>query len=139
VQLSLSEAVKVPVVEHLSNSPLVLNDPLRRFRLSRWNYFINDQANHVLAGYWEAAEGYEDLDTADFDEIMVVLAGRLYVTCGGEEIVAEPGDTVIVRQGRPVRIAARECVRAFFVCYPVPDPAGYEAAVRAAMQAQGLA
>ncbi|MCC7354357.1 MAG: DUF861 domain-containing protein [Anaerolineae bacterium] len=128
----------IPLVEHWDSHPLDLIDPQERFKTSRWNYFLKDQASHVLAGYWEAEQGYEDLAGDDFDEVLHVISGNLYVTCEGKEMVAGPGATVVVRRGRPMRIAARERVRAFFICYPVPDPNGYEAAVRAAMKAKGI-
>lgn len=129
-----------PTVERWGSHPLDLIDPQRRFKVSRWNYFLKDQASGVIAGYWEAEQGHEDLGGSDdFDEVMHVVSGRLYVTCGDEEMIAEPGDTVIVRRGRPMRIAVREPTRVFFVCYPMRDIAGYEAAVREGMKAQGLA
>lgn len=47
-----------------------------------------------------------------------------------EEIVAGPGDTVIVVAGRKVRLTVREPVKALFVCYPMNDLEAYEAAVK---------
>lgn len=126
------------LVEHWDSHPLDLKDSLGRFRRSEWNYFLVDQAAGVLMGYWLAEAGHEDLGQDDFDEVLHVISGRLYVTGEGEEQAAGPGDTVVVRPGRPLRLAVRETTLAFFVCYRMADPAGYEARVRQAMAAKGL-
>jgi uncharacterized cupin superfamily protein len=126
------------VVERWDSHPLDLKDPQGRFRRSEWNYFLVDSPAGVLMGYWLAEAGHEDLGQEDFDEILHVISGRLYVTCDGQDQVAGPGDTVVVKPGRPLRIAVREPTRAFFVCYRMADPAGYEAMVRQAMAAKGL-
>ncbi len=127
-----------PVVERWDSHPLDLKDAQGRFKRSEWNYFLVDQASGMLMGYWLAEEGLEDLSWDDFDEVLHVVEGRLYVTCEGQELTAGPGDTVVVRRGRPTRIVVRERTRAFFVCYPMADPEGYEAGVRRAMAEKGL-
>ena len=121
-----------PVIERWDSHLLDLTDPKRRFKISRWNYFLKDPATGVVMGNWEAEQGYEDLgEGSDFDEVMHVVSGRLYVTSEGRELVANPGDTVIIQRNRPTRIEVRERVRVFFVCYPMPDIVGYEANIRA--------
>lgn len=127
-----------PIVERWDSHPLDLKDAQGRFQRSEWNYFLVDQEAGALMGYWLAEEGLEDLGGDDFDEVLHVIEGRLHVTCEGQELVAGPGDTVVVRRGRPTRIAVRERTRAFFVCYPMADPEGYEARVRRAMEEKGL-
>lgn len=130
--MSHDSQTKLPLIEHWGSYPLDLGDPMHRFKVSRWNYFLKDQASGVMGGYWEAEHGYEDLGrAADFDEVLHIISGRLYISCEGQEMIAESGDTVIVRRNRPMRVAAQERVRVFFICYPVEDIAGYEAAVRA--------
>jgi ethanolamine utilization protein EutQ (cupin superfamily) len=125
-------AGEIPVIERWDTHSLDLTDPKRRFKVSRWNYFLKDPATGVVMGYWEAEQGYEDLGQGgDFDEVMHVVLGRLYVACEGQELVANPGDTVIIQRDRPTRIMVREPVRVFFICYPMPDIAGYEADIRA--------
>lgn len=126
------------VIERWDSHPLDLKDSQGRFRRSEWNYFLVDQAAGVLMGYWLAEDGHEDLGADDFAEVLHVMSGRLYVTGADEEQEAGPGDTVVVKPGRPLRIAVREATCAFFVCYHMSDPVGYEAMVRQAMAAKGL-
>ncbi len=126
------------VIEYWDSHPLDLKDPQGRFQRSEWNYFLVDQAAGVLMGYWLAEAGHEDLGEDDFAEVLHVISGRLYVTDNGEEQEAGPGDTVVVKPGRPLRLAVREPTRAFFVCYHMSDPVGYETMVRQAMAAKGL-
>jgi uncharacterized cupin superfamily protein len=129
---------KWPVVVRWDEQALDLKDPQERFRRSSWNYFLVDQQAGVLIGYWLAEQGSEDLGSDAFDEVLHVIEGALYVHCEGAEHRAGPGDTVVVRRGRPLRLEAREPVRALFVCYPLEDAQGYEAGVRRAMAAKGL-
>ncbi len=132
------ETVKWPIVERWDSHPLDLKDPLERFKRSEWNYFLVDQESGVLMGYWLAEEGAEDLGGDEFDEVMHVIEGKLYVTCEGEAYTAGPGDTIVVRPGRPTRIAARELTRAFFVCYSMSDPEAFEARMHKRMAEKGL-
>lgn len=88
--------------------------------------------------YWLAEEGHEELGWDEFDEVGARhIEGQLYVTCAGQEFIAGPGDTVVVRHRRAARMAARELTRVFFICYPVSDPTGYEAMVHRAMTEKG--
>lgn len=129
-----------PVVARFGSPPLHLKDPQERFERSEWNYFVVDQDAGVLMGCWLAEAGAEDLgaDADGFTEVMQVIEGRVYVTRNGETRTAGPGDTILVRPGRPMRLAVRERTRAFFVCYGMSDPQGYEAMVRAGMAEKGL-
>jgi uncharacterized cupin superfamily protein len=127
-----------PIVVRWDDPPLDLKDPQERFRRSEWNYFVVDQQAGVLIGYWQAEAGAEDLAGDDFDEVMHVIDGQLYVTCQGQALTAGPGDTVLVRRGRPMRIEARAPTKAMFVCYPVADPEAYEAEIRQLMAKKGL-
>ncbi len=136
--MSSSETREWPVVVAWDAGSLDIKEPQERFKLSEWNYFIADGEDQVLVGYWQAEDGHEDLSGDDFNEIMHVIEGRLYVTCEGEDYTAGPGDTVIVRRGRSTRIAARERTRALFMCYPVADPEGYEVRVHKMMAEKGL-
>ena len=123
-----------PIVEKWGDHSRDLSESQGRFRRSDWNYFIVDQKLGALAGYWLAESGHEDLGEDDFDEILHVIEGRLYVTGGEQSYVAEPGDTVVVHRGRPMRVEVREPSRVFFVCYGVADPEGYELDVRRLMK-----
>jgi DHA1 family multidrug resistance protein-like MFS transporter len=127
-----------PVVVRWNTYPLDLKDPMERFRRSQWNYFLADPEAKVLMGYWLAEEGYEDLGTDEFDEVLHVMEGSLHVTSDRQELVAGPGDTVLVRRGHHTRIAVHEPTRALFMCYPVDRPEAYEAKVRRAMADRGL-
>ena len=102
---------QVPHVVKWGSLPYDLEDQLGRFERSEWNYFLKDRENGVMAGYWEAEQGHEDLGE-------------------DEETVAGPGDTVVVVAGRRVRVSVREAVKGFFVCFPVEDVDAYEEGVR---------
>lgn len=130
--------IDIPVVAGWDSHPRNLKDAQGRFELSEWNYFLVDQEAGVLMGYWLAEGGLEVLGEDDFDEVLHVIEGHLYVTCEGSEYVAGPGDTVVVRQGRETRVEVRERTRAFFVCYPMDDPGKYEQMVLDAMARKGI-
>lgn len=105
-----------------------LHDTLNRFKRSEFNYFAKDKEHGLVAGYWEAEDGFEDLGQDEFHEFIVVLQGRVYLQPeeSTEEIIANPGDTVIVVSGRKVKLIVREPVKAFFICYPMNDIEDYE-------------
>lgn len=130
----MGQSNDVRSVEKWGQTPLDLNDPQGRFRLSRWNYFHKDPESGLVMGQWECEEGIEPLDGTDpFDEMLTVIEGRIYVECGGKTTVAEPGDTVLVMRGRPTTISAKERTRVVFVCFPLREIEQYEAAIRQGM------
>ena len=126
------EFAKVPHVVRWGAVPYDLEDQLGRFERSEWNYFLKDRQNGVLAGYWEAEQGHEDLGKDGFHEVLHVVEGNLYVQPEGEseETVAGPGDTIVVVAGRRVRVTVRDPIKGFFVCFPMADVDGYEEDVR---------
>jgi len=121
-----------PHVVKWGSVPYDLHDTLGRLQRSDFNYFFKDPEHGLVAGYWEAEDGHEDLGGDEFHEFLVVLDGHLYALPEGEseEIVAGPGDTVVVVAGRRMKLIVREPVKAFFVCHPMDDVEGYEAGVR---------
>ena len=129
----MNEALaKIPHVVKWGAVPFDLEDKQERFVRSEWNYFLKDGENGVLAGYWEAEQGHEDLGEDEFHEMLHVVQGNLYVQPEGEteETIAGPGDTIVVVAGRRVRVTVREPIKGFFVCYPVGDVDGYEEGVK---------
>ena len=126
------ELAKIPHVVKWGSVPYDLEDQLGRFARSEWNYFLKDRENGVIAGYWEAEQGHEDLGEDEFHEMLHVVAGNLYVQGEdeAEETVAGPGDTIVVVAGRKVRVSVREPIKAFFVCYPLRDADEYEENVK---------
>ena len=125
------EMAKIPHVVKWGSVPYDLEDKLERFERSEWTYFLKDGENGVLAGYWEAEQGHEDLGEESFHEMLHVIEGKLFVQGAdeAEETVAGPGDTIVVVVGRKVRVRVRESVKAFFVCFPVEDVDAYEQSV----------
>ena len=113
---------QVPHVVKWGSLPYDLEDQLGRFGRSEWNYFLKDRENGVLAGYWEAEQGHEDLGGDEFHEVLHVVAGTLYVRPEGEdeETVAGPGDTVVVVAGRRVRVSVREAIKGFLYVFQWP-------------------
>jgi uncharacterized cupin superfamily protein len=105
--------------------PLNIQDPQKRFRKSEWNYFLIDQNAGILAGYWFAEQGHEILGEDTFIEIMHVIEGCLYVLCEGRETTVEPGDTLVISNNVTTKLIVKEPIRAFFICYSVPDPEAY--------------
>ncbi len=128
-----------PVVEKWAQTPLDIVDPQERFEVSRWNYFYKDTEGGLVVGHWECAHGTEFLDgTGSFDEMMIVIEGKLEVECEGQEYVAEPGDTVIILRGRPTRVSAKQPAKVIFICFPLPEIEQYEAQIRQSMHTKGI-
>ncbi|MFH1615991.1 MAG: hypothetical protein ABIG61_13020 [Planctomycetota bacterium] len=117
------ELKKLPHIVKFNEVKYDLHDPWQRFKRSEFHYFLKDKEQGLVAGYWEAQDGYEDLgkEQDSFHELLLVIEGSLYVrsqNCS-QELVAGPGDTVVVVRGRNIRIIVREPVKVFFVCYPM--------------------
>lgn len=115
-------AEELPLVVRWDTFPLDLNDPLERFKVSRFNYFHKDREAQVLMGFWEAEDGAEVVGEivggGIADEVMVVLEGQLHVSAPGiPEQVAGPGDVITAMHYRQTRIAAKDRARAFFIVY----------------------
>ena len=129
----MDEALRnLPHVVKWGELPYDLHDTLGRLQRSDFNYFFKDREHGLVAGYWEAEDGHEDLGEEEFHELLVVFAGNLYVQPEGaaEEIVAGPGDTVLIVAGRKARVIVREPVQAFFVCYPMAHIDEYEGQIK---------
>ena len=97
----MSQSNDVRSVERWGQTPLDLNVPQVRFRLSRWSYFYKDPESGLVMGQ-----------------------------CEGETTVTEPGDTLLVMRGRPTTISAKERTRVVFVCFPLHEIEQCEAAMR---------
>lgn len=123
----------IPVVVKLDTFPMNLEDK-KRFKLSRWNYFLRDYKNKYVAGYWEAEEGEELLgNNEDFDEFMIILKGKLEVRYDNISEIAGPGSCIFVKGDRPVTLIVSERIEAFFFCIPMKDIESYENMVKEAM------
>ncbi|NKB68284.1 MAG: hypothetical protein GKR89_14575 [Candidatus Latescibacteria bacterium] len=114
---------QLPQIIKWGSVPYDQQDKRGQFEHCQWNYFLKDRENGVLAGYWEASEGHEDLGAAPFHQMLHVVEGKLYIQGEGEDEarMAGPGDTVMAVVGRKMRLTVRQPVRAFFVCFPVDD------------------
>ena len=113
---------ELPLVVRWNTFPLDIADPLERFKLSKWNFFLRDKEAQILMGFWEAEDGTEIVGEivggGTSDEVIVVLEGQLYVSAPGiPEQVAGPGDLVTAMHYRQTRIVAKERARAFFIVY----------------------
>lgn len=106
-----------------------LHDPFGRLKRSDFQYFYCDKEAGMVAGYWEAEDGHEDLGEESFHELLFVMEGKLYIypKDSDEEIIAEPMDTFICKSGRPVRLTVKEPVKVFFICYPLDNIEEYAA------------
>lgn len=124
--------MSIPVIINIDTFPLNLEDR-KRFKLSRWNYFLRDQENKYVAGYWEAEEGEEYIgNNEDFDEFMIVLKGNLEVRYNNGSVseIAGPGSCIFVKRDRPVTLIVTDRIEAFFFCIPMNDIENYEDMVR---------
>jgi ethanolamine utilization protein EutQ (cupin superfamily) len=124
---------ELPLVVRWNTYALDHTDPLRRFALSRFNYFVKDAEARVMVGFWEVEDGEEVVGEiiggGTADEIMVVLEGHLYVsTPGMAEKVAGPGDVVAAMRTRQTRVVARAKAKVLFVCWRI-DPEKVEEAM----------
>lgn len=127
---------ELPLVIHWDTFPLDLTDPLKRFKLTRFNYLLKDQEAQLLMGFWEAEDGVEVVGEiiggGTADEVMVVLEGQLYVSAPGiPEQIAGPGDLIAAMHYRQTRVVAKERARVFFIVYRI-DPEEAERAMRGA-------
>jgi len=76
--------------------------------------------DQLAMGEWELrAAGFGDCHP--HDEVTYVLAGRLEVDCGGERVVAGPGDVVRVPAHEPAYYYAPEFARMLYVYGPNPS------------------
>lgn len=124
---------ELPLVIRWDTFPLDFTDPLERFEVSKWNYFVKDPEARVLMGFWEAEAGSEVVGEivggGTADEIMLVLEGQLYVSSPGvEEQVAGPGDIVAAMHYRQTHVVAKERALVFFACWRI-DPEEVEQAM----------
>jgi ethanolamine utilization protein EutQ len=56
--------------------------------------------------------------TLDYDEIDLVLDGRLEIRHAGRSIQAGPGDVVYIPKGSEIEFGSTSAVRVFYVTYP---------------------
>ncbi len=129
-------AEELPLVIHWDTFPLDLTDPLKRFKLTRFNYLLKDPEAQLLMGFWEMEDGSETVGEiiggGTADEIMVVLEGQLYVSAPGiPEQVAGPGDLIAAMHYRQTRVVSKERARVFCIVWRI-DPEEAERAMRGA-------
>ena len=88
---------------------------------SRWIFEPRPEGwNEFVLSEWELrAAGWSDLHP--HTETNLVVEGELHVECGGETVVAAPGDTVTVPAGQVGRYWAPTYARMFAIYGPNPD------------------
>jgi quercetin dioxygenase-like cupin family protein len=78
-----------------------------------------DGWDQLAMGEWELRTGGFG-DCHPHDEVNYVLVGRLEVDCGGERLVAGPGDVVRVPANEPAYYYASEYARMLYIYGPNP-------------------
>jgi len=76
---------------------------------------------HVPLGEWELRSGAGFGDCHPYEEINIVLQGRLVVDCDGVRVEAGPGDVVRVPPDRPAYYSAAPYARMVYVYGTNPE------------------
>ena len=109
----------MPRVIRFDTYPLDLEDPLKRFKTSKYNFFIQDESAKVTVGFWEAEDGKEVpgemIGAGVAHEVMLVLEGEAHISCEGfPDEIAGPGDAILCSPHRKTQIEVKKKIRAFY-------------------------
>ncbi len=82
------------------------------------NTFYYSKDEKLIAGYWEAPEGWFDAEIEDQNEINYVIEGEIDIICGDKKITAKKGDCFLVESGENLRWIIKKPIKTIFFIYP---------------------
>ena len=85
---------------------------------SKINTFYYSKDEKLIAGYWEASEGWFDAEIEEQTEINYVIEGEIDIVCEGKKITAKKGDCFLVESGEKLKWIIKEPIKTIFFMYP---------------------
>lgn len=88
---------------------------------ARINTFYYSKDEKLIAGYWEAPEGWFEAEIGEQSEINYVIEGEIELICGGKKITAKKGDCFLVESGEKLKWIVKKLIKTIFFIYPANE------------------
>ena len=82
------------------------------------NTFYYSEDEKLIAGYWEAPEGWFDAEIEEQNEINYVIEGEIDLVCKDKRLTAKKGDCFLVESGERIKWIIKKTIKTIFFIYP---------------------
>jgi len=85
------------------------------------NFFFYSKDRKMVMAYYEAPEGWFDVEVKGFDEIDYVLEGEVELHSEGKTLTAKAGDCFLIQDGDRFRWKMKKPSKMVFFLYPITE------------------
>jgi ethanolamine utilization protein EutQ (cupin superfamily) len=85
------------------------------------NTFYYSDDEKLIAGYWEAPEGWFEAQIEEQNEINYVIDGEIDIICGEKKITAKKGDCFLVESGEKLKWVIKKHIKTIYFIYPANE------------------
>jgi len=117
VKIIYGDSLKSDLVEHQYENPYEKNPEY----FAKLNYFYFSRDKRLVAGYWEAPEGWFDALVDGFNEINYMIEGEIKLTSKNKALLVKKGDCFLLENGDAVNFQINRFTRTIFLNYPVDE------------------